>query len=1609
MSHAKRKRELLDAVVERVHARVPAPHTAAMAAFVETFYARIDAADLIDRSVDELYGAALSLWHLMQERDAGTATLRVYNPTVPEHGWQSKHTIVEMVNDDMPFLVDSVTTELNRHGLALHMIVHPVVRVQRDAAGTQQTISANYSVGDGQLESLIQAEVDRRSDPAALAALSEGLARVLNDVRVVVSDWQPMLGRLRECIGESRHYPGPQNGEQSAEESAFLEWLADGNFTLLGSRNYELGSAADDDVLRIVPESGLGILRGGGEVSGSFANLSPELRARIREPKLLILAKSNARSTVHRPGYLDYIGIRRFDAAGAVIGEHCFLGLFTSSAYNANPSSIPLLRHKLRSVVTRAGFMPSGHGAKALQSILEQYPRDELIQAELDDLYPTAMGILSLDQRQRTRVFVRRDVYGRFFSCIVFVPRERYDTDQRLRIQRILMTTFGGVSCEHSVQISESMLARVVFVIRVRGTDSPDYDVADLERCIDEATRRWEDGLAIALDQHLGEEPAMRLLARYRTAFPAAYREAIHPGTAIYDIDLMEKAAQDQGRAINLYVPLEVAEDTLRVKILNAGAPLALSDSMPMLEHMGLRVIDEQPYRIDRRDGGPVWIHDFGLTHATARRLPVERLRTLFHEAFLQIWRGVVENDNFNQLVLAAGLDWRQVKVLRAYAKYMRQAGVSFSQRYIENTLIAQPKISTLLISLFETRFAPALAGDRASAAQQIETEIEATLETVANLDDDRILRQFLALIRATLRTNFFRRDGAPDPKQYLSFKFNPADIPGLPEPRPKFEIFVFSPRVEGVHLRGGYVARGGLRWSDRMEDYRTEVLGLVKAQRVKNAVIVPTGSKGGFVVKRPSSGGDREAVLKEGIACYETYLQGLLDLTDNLVNGKVVPPVDVIRYDGDDPYLVVAADKGTASFSDTANAVARRYGFWLDDAFASGGSVGYDHKKMGITARGAWESIKRHFRELGRDIQTSDFSVVGIGDMSGDVFGNGMLLSPHIRLIAAFDHRHIFLDPTPDPALSHTERQRLFALPRSSWADYDAMLISSGGGIWPRSAKSIALSPQVRQSLDIDAEMLTPGELISAILRAPVDLLYNGGIGTYVKAVEEANAQVGDRANDGIRINGRDLRCKVVGEGGNLGFTQRGRIEFAHAGGRIYTDAIDNSAGVDCSDHEVNIKILLNAVVADGELTGKQRDKLLADMTSDVAALVLNDNLQQTQILSLMAASASPLFDDQVRYMRKLEKAGKLNRALEYLPDDEEVAKRRTARNGMTLPELSVLLAYSKIDLYEQIIASAAPEHAVVASLLQSYFPLPLRTTYADAIAAHPLRREIIATCAVNEMINRVGSTFAFMLAEETGAEPGQILCAYTVARDAFGLNSLWAAIDTLDPSVPAATQNALFMAIAGLVARVAQWLLRRPAYLRDLGLTIDQFAAAVSTLDGSLDHVLKAGEQLAFSAAIAGHVEAGVPPDLARRVVSLVPLFAALDIAEIVSTTAQPAENVALAYFELVNRLELLWLNQQIATLPVETHWQGLARDALRDDLAGVVADLTAGVFRHGNAGAVSACPTVVFLQDWEASRQPQLKRYVQVLGELKSGEALDMPMVSVVLRELKALARA
>ena len=1597
---------LIDQISDTVRAKLPPEQAIEAAEFADQYYAQVAPEDLAERALPDLYGAAMSHWHFARTFAGGAAKLRVYNPRQDEHGWQSTHTIIEIVNDDMPFLVDSITMEVNRQGLTMHLIVHPVLKVRRDAEHRLVGLARERNEAEGRFESLIHVEVDRRTDPKRLAELHDGLARILADVRAAVEDWKPMRQAVIDAATALRQSKPSAAPDDLAEDLAFLEWLADDNFALLGQRDYELVSENGEDSLRIAGK-GLGILRvaeGTAAASTSFAALPAEVRALARDPRVLLLTKSNARSTVHRPGYLDYIGVKRFDAKGQVLGECRFVGLYTSTAYNANPADIPLLRRKVAAVTQRAGFLPKSHAAKALVTILNQYPRDELFQIEPGELYTTAMGILRLGERQRTRLFLRRDAFGRFVSCLIYVPRENYNTDLRSRMQALLVEALHGVSSEFSVQFSDSPLARVMIVVRTRGASLAKFDAAALEQRMVGIARSWDDDLRDALVAACGEERANALFDRYAGGFAAGYRADHAPRAAVRDIELMESLTGPDALAMSLYVPLEAQPGRLRFKLVRGGELAPLSQSLPMLEHMGVQVLEERPYEVKRADNTEAWIDDFGMRVPGREEIDIEGLRGRFQETVARTWQGDNDNDEFNRLVLLAGLDWRGVAVLRAYARYMKQGAFTFSQAYIEQALATHAGIAAELVALFVARFDPALTGDRAAAQAAIKQRIATALDAVANLDEDRILRHYLALIEATLRTNFYQRTAAGAFKPVLSFKFDPSKVPGLPEPRPMFEIFVCSPRVEGVHLRFGRVARGGLRWSDRMEDFRTEVLGLVKAQQVKNVVIVPVGSKGGFVLKRAPPAGDREALMKEGVACYQAYLRGLLDITDNLLSGKVAPPADVVRHDADDPYLVVAADKGTATFSDYANAIAAEYGFWLGDAFASGGSVGYDHKKMAITARGAWESVKRHFRSFGQDTQTQDFTVVGVGDMSGDVFGNGMLLSRHIRLVAAFDHRHIVIDPTPNAATSFNERERLFALPRSSWADYNAALISAGGGIWPRNAKSIPLSPQAREALGIgaDVEAMTPAALMHAILLAPADLFYNGGIGTYIKASSESHAECGDRANDAIRVNGAELRCKVVAEGGNLGCTQNGRIEYALKGGLINTDAIDNSAGVDCSDHEVNIKILLNAVVADGELTLKQRDKLLAEMTDDVAALVLRDNTFQNQVLAVTRSRGAALLDEQGRYMRHLAARGRLNRAIEFLPDDDALAARQQGGSGLTAPELAVLLAYHKMELYDQVLASDVPEDSYIATSLQRYFPTRLHEQFPAALVGHPLKREIIATHVVNSMVNRVGATFVHRLHEETGAPEPDIVRAYLATRQIFDLVPTWLANEALDNIVAEATQNAIVLATVRLIERATVWLLQQRDALRDLDATIKRYAPGIAEVGVGLEHWLAAHEGAALETTTAQLVSQGVPMALAQRVARLDAQVAGLDIVEVAAETGSAIETVAGIYFGVGGRLDLGWASQRIAALPADTHWQALARVAMRNDLTSLARDLARSVLKVSPASSDPAAQ----IAKWEAQRAAQIARCHQVLADVKPAAVVDMPMLSVLLRELRSL---
>ena len=1595
----------LDEVLKLVRTKVASAQRASVQDFVVRYFQDVEAEDLAERKPADLYGAALSHWNFARKRDPGQAKVRVFNPTLEEHGWQSTHTIIEIVNDDMPFLVDSVTMEVNRHRLMLHLIVHPILGVERTADGMLERLAGERDAR-ALRESFIHVEIDRLSDPARLEALALDIARVLDDVRSAVDDWKPMRERLAAALAEIDSRPPLLAAEELSEGKDFLRWLADNHFTFLGYRRHELTLVNGQDALKIVPGSSLGILRetSSKDVATSFAALPPEVRAYARRPELLVVTKATSRSTVHRPGYLDYIAVKRFDAHGGVVGEDRFLGLFTSTAYSANPAEIPLLRRKIANVLERAGLPPGGHASKALVNILETYPRDELFQTSEENLLRTAKAILHLEERQRLRLFVRRDAFERFLSCLIYAPRENYTTELRQKWQAILLRVFAGSSSEFNVHFSESALARVMITVRTTPGRIPPYDVRAIEAELVAAARRWEDDLKDALIEALGEARGNERLRQFGGAFPASYREDFAARAAVPDIETMADLTDAEPLAMSLYRPLEALPGTMRFKLFHRGRPVTLSDSLPMLENMGLKVIEERPYRIAPEGLEAVWIHDLGLALPAGQAdIEVDALHAVFGEAFGRVFRGEIESDNFNRLVVAARLSSDEITILRAYAKYLRQIGFALSQIFIEATLSAHPDVARALVELFRLRFDPMeTPAVGARTAEHLRT-IETRLEAVDNLSEDRVLRQYLALIQATTRTNFWRRDAAGRRRSFLSFKFDPHKVPGLPEPKPMFEIFVYSTRFEGVHLRGGKVARGGLRWSDRPEDFRTEVLGLVKAQMVKNTVIVPVGSKGGFVLKRAPSPADREAYLREGVACYQNYLRGLLDLTDNRVGDKIVPPPQVKRHDPDDPYLVVAADKGTATFSDYANAISAEYGFWLGDAFASGGSAGYDHKAMGITARGAWESVKRHFREMSIDTQTTDFTVAGIGDMSGDVFGNGMLCSRHIRLLAAFDHRHIFLDPDPDPGKSFGERERLFRLPRSSWADYDAGLISAGGGVHPRNIKSIPITPQVKRALGIQADALTAAELVNAILKAPVDLLYNGGIGTYVKAAGETHAEVGDRANDAVRVNGRELRCKVVVEGGNLGCTQLGRVEYALAGGRINTDAIDNSAGVDTSDHEVNIKILLGLPIAEGELTQKQRNALLAEMTDDVAALVLRDNRFQTQSLSVNGRIASQALDAHQRFIQFLEKIGRLNRALEFLPTDEQIAERRAKGLGLTSPERAVLLAYSKIWLYDEVVASPLPDDPWVATALGRYFPKALRERFAAYMPRHPLKREIIATYVINSMINRVGGTFVHRLLERAGARPDEIVRAYLLTREAFGFVDLWVAIEALDKVVDDSVQSAMLIDSGRLIERATAWFLRSRRLGEDMAATIAHFAPQVGAIAARLPELLDAAERARIEAAAAAYVAKGVPVELASRVVALDTLYATLDIVEVADAVKRPVETVAAVYFELATRLALSWLREKIATLPGDAHWQTLARSAMQDDLANLQRTISAEALANG----VDLAESGKLVAAWEGRNQRNIQRVAQIVGELRAASAVDTAMLSVALRELRNLA--
>ena len=1595
----------LEKVVEHLNTRLSAKDANQLATFVRRYYERVSPHDLAENTIECLYGGALALWKFAGQRTSGEARVRVYNPRIDEHGWASSHTIVEIVNDDMPFLVDSVTGELGRLGHHVHLVVHPVLPVKRDKTGALIGLSASNGA-TAPSESWMHIEISEQSDPDILETLAVRLQAILRDVRAAVDDWPALMQRLDETINELCDCPPPLGGDEVDETVAFLRWMRENHFTFLGSREYAYEKKGRKDVLTTVADSGLGILRDA-ERQVLFTpdvkqTLAPIVQQFLNRPELILITKTSVRGTVHRPVHMDYIGVKRYDADGKVVGERRFVGLFTSSTYNRTPRDIPLLRRKVRQVLEQAGLSETSHDGKALTHILETYPRDELFQIELDTLLEITSGILALQERPQIRLFARLDKFERYHSCLIYIPRERLNTDLRLRFEQLLIETLNGRLSNSYTQVGDSPLARLHYIIGInRGEGVRQIDYGRLEALLVDTARSWHDDLRDALVDHWGEKGGIRLAQRYGPAFSASYTEAATVEHALNDIAKMEPLVQQQAVALNLYRSLEDPAHTVRFKIYHPRESVALSDCMPMLENMGLNAIGEAPFRVQFADGQNIWIHDFHLQDRAGAELDLARLKGKFETAFQKVWDGEMEVDGFNSLVLRAGLDWREVVLVRALCKYLRQTGIPFSQAYMEATLESNPVIARRLVDLFHAKFDPNMAGERSARVAEIVGGIEDALEEVLSLDEDRILRRYLNLLQSMLRTNYYQSGEAGGPKPYLSFKLDSQTVTDLPLPRPFREIFVYSPRVEAVHLRGGKVARGGLRWSDRREDFRTEVLGLMKAQMVKNAVIVPVGSKGGFFPKRLPVSGDREEIQKEVIACYTTFIKGMLDLTDNLKGVAAVSPDNIVRYDDDDPYLVVAADKGTATYSDIANGVAIDYGFWLGDAFASGGATGYDHKKMGITARGAWESVKRHFREIDRDVQSEPFTVVGVGDMSGDVFGNGMLLSRQIRLLAAFDHRDVFIDPEPDPAIGWAERQRLFELTRSSWQDYDKSLISKGGGVFSRRSKSIALTPEIKALTGFTEDAVTPAELIRGLLKADVDLLWIGGIGTYVKASNETNDAAGDRANDALRIDGNELRCKVVGEGGNLGFTQLGRIEYARRGGRLNTDAVDNAAGVDCSDHEVNIKILLNAIVEDGEMTEKQRNRLLSEMTDEVGELVLRDNYLQSQALSSLERQGAALLEAHAHFMRALERAGKLDRGIEFLPDEEAISERLAAGEGLSRPELSVLLAYAKMTLYDDLLESDLKESEYLANDLARYFPQPIRDRCADAIAGHRLRAEVIATVTANSIVNRVGVSFVQEIMQETGMPAGSVARAYAIARDAFGMRELWRDIEALDNTVPAVLQAEMLSDGAELLRDATLWfLVNLPSPIR-IADALASYAPGIQALTDALNSVLVTQEADALAKRTAQLVERSVPESLARRVAALEPLAAACDVVHVAQSANRPVESVAKAYFAVGARLRLDWLRHAAEGIEPEGHWQRTAIKAIVDDLFSQQRALTSSVlaFANGKKGDKA-------LDAWVEARQAAVARSQVLMEDFDASGDFDLAKLALANRSIRRM---
>ena len=1579
--------------------------TAPQAAFAAQVQEDWSAEELPGFDPADLAQSWIDFWRF-GEAASDPLSIRV-RPAVRADGVDLKSDLLEIVQPDRPFLVDSIMGAIADLGFSVRAMFHPVV---------------DTPTGRRSMIQVYLAPVGEDREAALVAAVRDALA----DVQLAVDDFDAMKALIHRTIDELRASPAPIPEAERAEGLAFLDWLEGDRFVFLGARVYEYprtadgGYAAEEPLYQ--PEGSLGVLRDqtltvlrrGSEP----AILSPQVRDHLLLGAPFVVAKSNLRSKVHRRGYMDYVGVRRYGADGKPSGEVRFVGLFTAEAYETPAHEVPVVRRKVEHVLEQAGKDPEGHSGKRLRNILETWPRDELFQISEDELLSMSMGVLHLYDRPRVRLFARKDPFDRFISVLMFVPRERYDSGVRERAGKILAEAYEGRVSAYYPSFSDAPLARVHYVLGVTPGKHGDPDLAALETAVAETARTWEDRFEAAVRDGGAPGRVVETLARYQAAFPPGYRDQYDAAEALADIAVIDDLSVDEAVRVRAFRRVDDDKLTFRFKLYRPGAAAPLADVLPILEHMGLKALIEDGFKLtpSDTDHGKVWVHEFMLRDERGEHLSFDDIKAAFEAAFVAIWTGRAESDGFNRLVLELGVGWREAALVRALARYRQQTGLDPSQGVQEQALSDNPGVTRLILDLFRIKFDPAVRADLAARREQakaVEANINEALQAVESLDADRVLRRIAALVGAIQRTNFFQTGPDGEPKPYISYKIASRELEDLPAPKPYREIYVSAPHVEGVHLRFGPVARGGLRWSDRRDDFRTEVLGLVKAQQVKNAVIVPVGSKGGFFPKNLPRGGTPDAIRAEAIRAYKTFLSGLLDITDNIdADNRVVPPTGVIVHDGEDPYLVVAADKGTATFSDIANGVAEDYGFWLGDAFASGGSVGYDHKVMGITARGAWEAVKRHFRELGKDIQTQPFTVVGVGDMSGDVFGNGMLLSKQTKLLAAFDHRHIFLDPDPDVAASWAERDRMFKLPRSSWDDYNKSLISKGGGVFPRSLKTISLTPEIQALFEIKAATVTPAELLTAILKSKAELLYLGGIGTYVKAKGESQAEAGDKANDAIRVNGADLRVKVVGEGANLGLTQAGRIEFAQAGGHINTDAIDNSAGVDSSDHEVNIKILTGILERGGKLTRDSRNQLLPTMTDDVASHVLADNYDQTLALSLMESDAVSEVESHAQFMAELEAKGRLDRKVEGLPEAVVLSERAKAGKGLTRPELAVLLAYGKIDLFDDIVASQAPDDPWFEATLEGYFP-PALGQYADEMQRHRLRREIIATVLDNQMINMCGPTFPHRLKAAAGCDTTALVVAFAAARQILGIDALWDQVSALDGRASASGQLALYKALAYALRSLTFWLARR-AFRDKLTVSslVEAYGPSVKALDALTPAILSPFEQKTVAKRAKAYIADGAPEALAQGVAALQPLTTAADLVDLGNASSWSVANVARLYHQVGAAFGFDRLRGAAGSFVGGDPFERLAVRRLIEDMLGEQTAITQAVLKFvANAQAgedeVSAKAAVT---SWGALRADGVRAAKRTVEDIEqAGGGWTFAKLTIANAALRGLASA